>query len=178
MKGKTLVLVGYMGSGKSYVGKRLAKHLGIPFVDLDDLIVKDQGCPITKIFETKGQDAFREIEHRLLIEQLSKAEPAVLATGGGAPCFMGNMDLIKSQSFSVFLDADIPVLAKRLETEIDKRPILHGQTRETLPGFIEAKMRERRPFYELADCTISIYRLSQNPVASIAELYLSWSAEN
>lgn len=148
----TVFLVGFMGSGKSFVGKKLAAAHQLNFLDLDDYILQayfgadTEGGGINQIFDEKGETFFREFERKCLLEVLNMPD-TVIATGGGAPCFFDNMDLMNTAGTTIFLDVEIPILVQRLENEADKRPLLRGVH---LPEFIEKKMRERRVFYEKA----------------------------
>lgn len=147
-----IVLLGYMGSGKTTVGRQLAKKLFIPFFDLDQYIQKREGASIATIFKEKGEIYFRKIEHRYLKEFLENKEFYVLSLGGGTPCYAGNMDLIKSSSDvnSVYLQASIPTLKSRLEKNKSKRPLISSLSDEKLTEFIAKHLFERRDFYEQA----------------------------
>ena len=149
---KNVILVGMMSSGKSTLGKKLARLLGYRFLDLDKLIEKDQGSDIPSIFSSKGESHFREVESRLL-KELGSQEGIVLASGGGTPCFHDNMGFIKNLGVSVFLDVPAANLAKRIRNHgKDDRPILSGAT--SLEAALQAKIDERLPFYSQADVVI------------------------
>jgi shikimate kinase len=151
-KMKNIILVGMMSSGKSTLGKKLARLLGYRFVDLDKLIENSEGMAISSIFSSKGEDYFRQVESRLLKEILPD-HSVVLATGGGTPCFFDNMDYINKIGVSVFLDIPADELALRIEKHgKDDRPILSGA--ESLVTEIDSKIAQRRPFYALADVTV------------------------
>ncbi len=138
-----------MGSGKSLIGKRLAEVLGWKFVDLDELLEKSEGRSIAEIFNADGEGAFRQVEAAYL-RSCAGMKNAVVATGGGAPCFQGNMDWMNENGLTIFMDVPGPVLAKRLETGLRQRPLLARKTGKALLGFIETKLEERRAFYEKA----------------------------
>jgi shikimate kinase len=149
---KNIVLVGMMSSGKSTLGKKLARALNYKFVDLDKLIEKDQGMDIPSLFSQKGESYFRDIESRILKETIEN-QHVVLATGGGTPCFFDNMDFIKNLGISIFLDVPAADLAKRIENHgKDDRPILSGTT--SLEATLQLKIDERLPFYSQADITM------------------------
>lgn len=136
-----------MGSGKSYVGSRLATELGLPFIDLDTEIEATAGKPITAIFAEDGEAEFRRLETEAL--RATAARPAfVLATGGGAPCFHNNMDWMNANGTTVFLDPDLEVLLARLEGGRDHRPVLQSGT--ALRQLVVEKLATRRPIYEQA----------------------------
>jgi len=142
-----------MSSGKSTLGKKLARSLGYRFVDLDKLIEKDQDTDIHSIFSQKGESYFRDIESRML-KEIVPNRGIVLASGGGTPCFFDNMKYIKKLGISIFLDVPAADLARRIENHgKDDRPILSGAV--SLEGELTRKIEERRPFYSQADLTIS-----------------------
>ncbi|GHB80431.1 shikimate kinase [Persicitalea jodogahamensis] len=150
---KNVFLVGMPSSGKSTLGRRLARALNYRFVDLDKLIVKDQNKTIPQIFSTHGEDYFREVERRVL-QEIGPEQATVIATGGGAPCFFDNMQFIKNNGVSVFLDVEPSELAARIiHHNRDDRPLLSGVT--DLETELKAKLAGRFPFYAQADITIS-----------------------
>lgn len=149
---KNVILVGMMSSGKSTLGKKLARLLNYKFVDLDKLIEKDQQSDIPTLFIQKGEHYFREVESRLLKEQ-GLQQGIVLASGGGTPCFHDNMSFIKKMGISVFLDVPAANLAKRIRSHgKDDRPILSGAA--SLEDTLQSKISERLPFYNQADIVI------------------------
>jgi shikimate kinase len=150
---KNVVLVGMMSSGKTTLGKKLARLLGYRFVDLDKLIEKDQGMDIPSIFKTLGEPHFREVERKVLLEAQSQ-QGAVIASGGGAPCFFDNMDVINEMGISVYLDVSAADLARRIESHgKDDRPILSGAS--SLIDTLTAKITEREPFYSQAQIRLT-----------------------
>ncbi len=149
LRRRTIVLVGLMGAGKTSVGKRLAAELDMPFRDADDEIEQAAGLTIPEIFELYGEERFREGERRVAQRLLGDA-PHVLATGGGAFMDPATREAIKTNAVSVWLKADIEVLARRVARK-DTRPLLSGKDpREVLTRL--AAVRE--PVYALADLTI------------------------
>jgi shikimate kinase len=149
---KNIILVGMMSSGKSTLGKKLARLLNYRFVDLDKLIETTEGMAISSIFSLKGEAHFREIESKLL-KEIHPNRSVVLASGGGTPCFFDNMDYIKQLGISIFLDVPAADLTKRIENHgKDDRPILSGATFLQLE--IEAKLEQRRPYYSQAEIVI------------------------
>ena len=154
---KKIFLLGYMGSGKSTVGRTLAISLGFQFVDLDVYIEGHLNQSVSEIFESKGELYFRREETKALGELISKKENLVIALGGGTPCFIPNMDLIKSSesSFSFYLRVSIPQLVQRLSKERYKRPLIsHLDTSESMSEFIGKHLFERAYYYNQADYTI------------------------
>ena len=152
-----IILIGYMGSGKSTVAKILAELLQKPSYDLDALIEKKEGRTISKIFEEKGEVFFRKKERQTLENVLRENPDIILSLGGGTPCFGNNMELItKSTSHVFYLKPSITVLTKRLYLEKDKRPLIsHLETEEKLEEFIGKHLFERNFYYLQAQHTIA-----------------------
>lgn len=148
---RTIVLVGLMGAGKTTVGRRLAARLDRPFVDADTEIERAAGCSITEIFERHGEGAFRDGE-RKVIARLLDGPPCVLATGGGAFIAPDTRARIKDRGVSVWLRADLEVLAARLARSRRRtRPLIaNGDLRTTLNRLIA----ERYPLYAEADIAV------------------------
>lgn len=153
-----IVLLGYMGSGKTTIGRELSKKLYLPFFDLDHYIESKEGETISNIFKTKGEIYFRKIEHKYLKEFLKEKEDFVLSLGGGTPCYAGNMDVISSHDglTSIYLQANIPTLVERISRNKSKRPLVASLSQEKLTEFIAKHLFERRNFYELAHKTVSV----------------------
>ena len=152
-----IVLVGYMASGKSTVGRLLASHLQMQFIDLDDYIEANQKKSIKNIFSEKGEIFFRKLEHEMLKEVLEKEESIVISTGGGTPCYGNNMTTILEQAdTSIYLDLSIPNLVNRISKEKESRPLVKNIPDAELPEFIGKHLFERRPYYmqakNVVDC--------------------------
>ena len=144
-----VVLVGLMGAGKSCIGRHLAQHLGLPFVDADTEIEKAAGCSIPEIFEQHGEQAFREGERRVIARLLEEG-PQVVATGGGAYMDPETRAAIAKRATSVWLRADLDLLVRRTSRR-NTRPLLRtGDPKEILGRLIE----ERYPTYAEADITV------------------------
>jgi shikimate kinase len=145
----TIALVGLMGAGKSSVGRRLAQALNLPFRDADEEVERAAGRSVSEIFDELGEAAFRDGERRVIARLLDEA-PHVLATGGGAFMNPETRKLIAGKAISVWLQADVEVLARRVARKND-RPLLHGKdVREVLADLA----RERYPTYALADVAV------------------------
>ncbi|MDQ0106951.1 shikimate kinase [Chitinophaga terrae (ex Kim and Jung 2007)] len=142
-----IYLLGFMGAGKSYWGKQLADHWGLPFYDLDDVIVETEEMAIADIFATKGEDYFREKES-LLLRELSKQDNFLISCGGGTPCFQENMDFMNSNGTTIWINPSLETMADRLKRKKQKRPLIADLEDEDLEGFIEKKLAERLPFYQ------------------------------
>ncbi len=146
---RTVVLVGLMGSGKSTIGRRLAKRLGLKFIDADEEVEKAAGCSIEDIFAFHGEQAFRDGERRV-IRRLMQGPVHVLATGGGAFLDERTRETFAELGISVWLRADVEVLVRRVRRS-DSRPLFrNGDPKEIL----EQLKRERDPVYALADLTV------------------------
>ncbi len=153
-----IVLIGYMASGKSSLGKVLAKKLHYNFIDLDDFIESKERMTVKDIFNFKGEIYFRKIESLYLKELILNTDNTVLSLGGGTPCYSNNMDVILSSDNikSVYLKVSIPELTNRLKSERVTRPLIsHLKTNEDLTEFIGKHLFERIPFYDQAEIKIS-----------------------
>lgn len=148
-----IVLMGYMGCGKSKVGNCLASRLAMEYLDLDAYIEGKEGCTISQLFSEKGELYFRKKERACLIECLKTKQNTILALGGGTPCFSGNIEVItKTQDIqSVYLKTGIPILVERLFEERKKRPLIaHLETKDLLADFIGKHLFERSCYYHQA----------------------------
>jgi len=150
---KNIYLLGFMGCGKTTIGKKLATALSYTWQDLDHIIVSRNGMSISDIFRTYGEAFFRKEEANVL-RNTAMEPPKVISCGGGLPCHRQNMSWIRDHGLSVFLDVAPPVLHQRLLRGQAARPLLQGMSPETLLQFIIAKLAERRPYYEQADIII------------------------
>lgn len=139
-------LIGYMGVGKTTVGKKLAKSLGIGFIDLDKFIESKYHKTVPELFADRGENEFRLIEQKSLIE-VSEIENVVISTGGGAPCFFANMELMNKTGITVYIQAEPEELAARLRASKTVRPIVSGKAKEELVPFITNHLSEREKFY-------------------------------
>jgi shikimate kinase len=144
-----IFLIGFMGSGKTYLGKQLASKLGFLFVDVDSIIENTEGVTIAQLFDNQGETHFRKIESERL-QGLGKWDEVIISTGGGAPCFHDNMDWMNANGITVYLKTDSQLLLNRLKSETDNRPLLRGKTDAELLEFIKNKVADRTPFYEKA----------------------------
>jgi shikimate kinase len=147
-----IYLVGMPGAGKSTLGKKLARVLGVDFVDLDEEIEKFCGMDVPAIFIGKGENYFREVESRLLLEWAGSTKNFIMATGGGAPCSFRGMEVINKTGLSIFLDVPITELLRRVNEQAN-RPLLQdaAEREQTLMKLLET----RQPCYRQARITIS-----------------------
>ena len=150
-----ILLIGYMGAGKTTVGRALARELGIDFYDLDWYIEDRFHKKIPDIFAEKGEEGFRDIERKMLHE-VAEFEDVVISCGGGTPCFFDNMDYMNAQGETVYLNAAPSVLKEHLLMGKSQRPLIHGKTPEELEAYINESLATRMPFYQKAKYTINI----------------------
>ncbi len=147
-----------MASGKSTIGRILAKKLDYSFIDLDDFIEEKEKKSISGIFSSKGEIYFRKLETTCLKEILRERQNVILSLGGGTPCYSNNMDAIinAEEVKSIYLKASIPTLVSRLKNEVNKRPLIaHIKTEELLTEFIGKHLFERAQFYNLSETVIT-----------------------
>ena len=148
-----IYLIGFMGCGKSTLGKKLALKLGYQFVDIDKVIEADIKMSITEYFQKHGENNFRELEKSIL-RTIDIPENAIIATGGGAPCFFDNMQWMNQNGTTIYISLSPKALAKRLESATEQRPVLQNLKGEALEQFISEKLIEREPFYTQAEIII------------------------
>jgi len=149
-----IYLIGYMGCGKSTLGKGLAKHAGLQFVDMDHYIEKRNCKTVPQLFEEFGEEGFRKRERKAL-EELSEFTDVVIATGGGAPCFFDNIDLMNRTGKTIFLNIDPKILASRLLNSKTERPLIKGKSKEELIDFIDETLKKRNAYYKQAHYQIT-----------------------
>lgn len=151
-----VILVGYMGSGKTQVGSILASVTGLPFIDLDEKIQSFTKMTIPELFSQKGEIYFRKLEHQLWKELMESKDSFVLSTGGGAPCYANNHEFLQLEGVcSVYLKTSIAELTKRLESETGQRPLLQQLGEEPLSDYIAKHLFDRSYFYHQAKHIVS-----------------------
>lgn len=143
-----------MGSGKTTFGQKLAKHTGLQFIDMDHYIEKRNCKTVPRLFATEGEAGFRQKEQRALHE-LSGITDVIIATGGGAPCFFDNMDVMYRTGITIYLDIDPEILAERLLNSKTERPLIKGKNREELVSFIDDTLKKREIYYSKAQYRIT-----------------------
>ena len=157
---KNIYLLGFMGSGKSYLGKWLSEKFNLNFLDLDQFIEDSTQLSIPQIFGSIGEEGFREQEANLL-RKTTDFNQYIISCGGGTPCFHDNMKWIKDHGISIYLKTSEELLFKRLNNQKTGRPLISSMSDDDLRHFISIKITERKKFYEQADYT-----------------YLQWQDEN
>lgn len=142
-----IFLIGYMGAGKTTLGKLLARRMNLNYIDTDHFIESRYRKKVSDIFSSEGEARFREIEHRILLE-VSEFEDVVVSTGGGLPCFNDNMTIMNHKGITVYLDVSVEELAERLKTSKSIRPLIKKRSGGELVDFIREHLNVRRQFYE------------------------------
>lgn len=144
-----IFLLGYMGAGKTTLGKALAKEMNLPFIDLDWHIEGRFHKTVQELFAEKGESGFRELERQMLHE-VAEFEDVIISVGGGTPCFFDNMEFMNEQGSTVFLNAGVEVLFRRLRVATQSRPLLRGKSDEELKSFIAQALANRKEHYDKA----------------------------
>jgi shikimate kinase len=148
-KNKPIILLGFMGVGKTSIGKKLSKQLNWKFLDTDKLIEKKIGLPIPEIFNQLGEDFFREQEREILNE-IASLENVVVSVGGGLPCFFDNMDRLNEIGTTVYLKLEPEFIVQRLLESKINRPLTVNLIETQLKDFVKVKLTERERYYSLA----------------------------
>jgi len=151
-----IVLIGYMASGKTSIGKKLAKRMRLPFIDLDLYISENESMSVSDIFKIKGEIYFRKKETEYLEELMAKNIDFILAVGGGTPCYANNMAIINRDAQSIYLKYSLQTAYSKLSQEKNKkkRPLIANISNSDLKEFIAKHLFERAPFYEKATNTL------------------------
>ena len=166
-----IFLIGFMGSGKTTVGRLLAVQLGIDFVDTDRFIEMHQGMTIAEIFAKHGEAVFREMERKMLLD-LKKYGSAVVATGGGMPCYNDNMSIMLANGKVAYLKTSPQELAQRLSLSNNERPLIKGKTENEMLHYITKQLSEREPTYNRAHITVITDNFSIEEIVSSFEICL------
>lgn len=153
-----ILLTGYMGAGKTTLGRALAERLGMTFIDLDQYIEQRFRKSISQIFAEKGEEGFRDIERRMLHE-VAEFEDVIISTGGGTPCFFDNIDFMNSKGITVYLKVPVERLFIRLSIAHRQRPLIKDKNDEELRAFIAEQLAKREPHYSKAQYSFVADRL-------------------
>lgn len=160
-----IFLIGYMGSGKSTQGKKLASKLGYHFIDLDKYIEDEYGMSISDIFANKGQSEFRAMEHNTLKKVVDLKQNLVVACGGGTPCYYNNIELMNNNGTSIYIKMSADTLVNRLINAKSHRPLIDGKTHEELKQYITEHLEKREDIYHKAQYTIKGKDLNTDELA-------------
>ena len=152
---RRIIIIGYMGAGKTTVGRALAAELGIEFYDLDWYIESRMRKTVKQLFDEVGEEGFRKIEHNMLHE-VAEFENVVISCGGGTPCFFDNMAYMNQQSDTIYLKASPEILYKHLKMGKSVRPLLLNKTPEEVQVFITEQLANREPYYSRAKYTVNV----------------------
>ena len=154
---RKIILLGYMGCGKSTIAVELSKTLKIPFVDLDEKIEEKENLSINAIFETRGEIYFRKREHEVFVELLNSPDQLIIGLGGGTPCYDNNHELLKGDNVSsIYLKASIDTLFERLSVNKSKRPLIAQKNDEEMKEFIATHLFERSFYYNQAQHKVTV----------------------
>jgi shikimate kinase len=149
-----IFLIGFMGCGKTTLGKRLAQKMSCDFIDLDHQLEQETGMSVADYFSSNGEEAFRLLEKQTL-NTLHFPTNCIISTGGGTPCYHDNMEFMNRNGITIYLNMPPAALAKRLEHGKYKRPLIAHLDESELVNFIEAKLKERAPFYKRSFLTVN-----------------------
>lgn len=167
-----IYLIGFMGSGKTTIGKQVATKLNHDFIDQDQEIEKQFGMEVSKIFEVHGEKVFREAEHQFL-QEFSKRENVVISTGGGAPCFYDNMEIMNQTGLTVYLNVEPKILVSRLKESGDTRPLIHGKTETELFAYVQQKLKEREVYYAKARLSVKAVNIKASDILTMLNAAVS-----
>lgn len=157
-----------MGCGKSTLGRRLSQHTGMQFIDLDKYVEERNCKTIPQIFADEGETEFRKKEQKALSE-ISEFTNVIIATGGGAPCFFNNMDLMNRTGKTIYMDIHPEILANRLLKSKTERPLIKGKSRDELVAFINETLKKRNQFYRQAQYSITKPDLNLDQLLKLIE---------
>ena len=146
---RNVFLIGYMGVGKTTIGKLLSIELGLEFIDLDKYIEKRYRKSIPELFERKGEEGFRKIECEMLRE-IATFQNVLISTGGGAPCFFDNMDLMNKMGITIYVKATVEQLVSRLLASKNVRPLVQNKSPDELKEFVKQHLSQRQIYYSQA----------------------------
>lgn len=146
-----IFLIGFMGSGKTHWGRLLSEATGVPYFDLDEVIVATERKSVAQIFSEDGEEYFRTREQEILEALSGEHENAIISTGGGTPCFFNNIEFMKSRGKVIWLNTSIDVLLQRLLRQKHTRPLIRNISDAELKTFIIRKLQDRKIYYEQAD---------------------------
>lgn len=164
---RRVILIGYMGSGKTTLGKALSKDTGMMFYDLDWYIESRMHKSVSQIFSEQGEEAFRKIEYNMLHE-VAEFEDVIISCGGGTPCFFDNMDYLNRQGDVIYLKASPETLCRHLAMAKTERPLLKNKSSEELVAYIAEHLRERELYYGKARHILDINVLDNYDKISLA----------
>lgn len=149
-----IFLLGFMGSGKTYWGRKLSEKLGLPFFDLDEQIEANEGKKINELFDQIGEEQFRLMEKDTLHIITESHESFIMSAGGGTPCYFNNIEFMNNRGTTVWINTPVEILTERLINEKDQRPLIKNFDDEQLRNFILKKFADRKIYYEMSQINI------------------------
>lgn len=149
-----IFLIGFMGSGKSYWGRRLSEKLQLPFFDLDEQVEASEGKTINEVFSEKGEEYFRLLEKDTLHILTESHDSFVMATGGGTPCYFNNIDYMNAAGITLWINTPLELIHERLLKEKNHRPLIKEIDTVQLKGYIQKKFSDRKIYYEQAEVVV------------------------
>jgi shikimate kinase len=167
-----IFLIGYMGSGKTTLGKILAEKLQLPFFDLDEEIEKAHAKSITRLFDEEGEEAFRRFEKDILNNIIQREPDFVMATGGGTPCYFKNLEVMKKNGLTIYLQVALKELVRRNLQAPELRPLLRGMNELELQSYINDHLRERLSYYKKANITLKANEIDPDRMVQEIRLLL------
>ena len=154
---KKIILLGYMGSGKSTIAKLLAKKVELPYLDLDEIIENRENATVKNIFSEKGEIYFRKLEHDVFLELMENQDSFILSLGGGTPCYANNHEFLKNENVvSIYLNGSVETLYDRLISDNTERPLIVDKSPEEMKEFIAKNLFDRSYYYNQANFKINI----------------------
>ncbi len=166
-----IFLLGFMGSGKSHWGRLWATAHNFNFIDLDEELEKHEQKTVAEIFETRGEDYFRQKE-TILLRSLTAQSNSIVSCGGGTPCFFDNMAWMNKNGLTIFLEASTQFILKNIKNEKDKRPLIKDKDDAEIIFFIDQKLKERQPYYSKAKIIFPAEDLNIDSIKKIINLSL------
>ncbi len=171
---KKIILLGYMGCGKSTIAKLLANSTSFSYLDLDEIIEKNENASVKNIFSEKGEIYFRKLEHQILEKLINNQESFILSLGGGTPCYSNNHEFLKSSNvISIYLKASVETLYDRLLYSNSERPLIANKNPEEMKEFIAKNLFDRSYYYNQAQFKISVDGKSSEEIISEIETILA-----
>ena len=171
---KKIILLGYMGCGKSTIEKLLAKTTSISYLDLDEIIEKQENSSVKKLFSDKGEIYFRKLEHQILSELIHNHDSFILSLGGGTPCYFNNHELLKDNNvISIYLNASVTTLYNRLLHSNEQRPLIADKNPEEMKEFIAKNLFDRSYYYNQAQYKIIVDAKSVEEIISEIKVILA-----
>lgn len=162
-----ILLIGFMGAGKTTLGRALAHDMHLQFIDIDSYIVSRFRKSVSELFAERGEDGFRLLE-RSMLHEVAEFEDVVIATGGGVPCFFDNMDYMNAQGVTVYLKASTDVLHTRLTISHTQRPLVAAKSGDELRQYIVSTVAAREPYYTRAQHTFMADQLEDSHQIAIS----------